>query len=164
SCPAPSPGSKVATCFNTAYTYFLTATDLVGTTSNDSSTASGEVDHLVHVFVIADSQTVIYGDRIPTLTFQVFGDGSALLDQSKVNCTISPVPVNVGNYAITCSGPPSPSPTVTFTYNAPYNDGVTVHMPGVLNIKPAPLTITAVTNTKTYDATTSAAAIPIVSG
>ncbi len=32
------------------------------------------------------------------------------------------------------------------------------------NITPAPLTITAVTNTKVYDGTTSAAAIPTVSG
>jgi hypothetical protein len=54
--------------------------------------------------------------------------------------------------------------------------GISISGPGAANytfnttatttasITPAPLTITAVTNTKVYDGTTSAAAVPIVSG
>jgi len=59
------------------------------------------------------------------------------------------VPVNAGSY------------TVVGTINDPNYQGSTT---GTLVINPAPLTITAAANTKTYDGTTSAAANPTVMG
>ena len=55
--------------------------------------------------------------------------------------------------------------TITAIY-APGNgfNGSTGTLGGGLIVTPAPLTITATTNTKTYDSTTTAAAIPTVSG
>ena len=48
--------------------------------------------------------------------------------------------------------------------NSGYNYKVSTIRNTIGVITPAPLTITAMTNTKTYDATTAAAAVPIVSG
>jgi MBG domain/MBG domain (YGX type) len=58
-------------------------------------------------------------------------------------------PTSAGNY------------TVVGTINDPNYQGSTT---GTLVISPAPLTITATANTKTYDGTTNAAAIPTVTG
>jgi hypothetical protein len=154
SCPVTS------TCYNTFYTYFLIATDSSGNTSSQSNnTLSVEVPH---IFVIADNQNTVYGNPNPALSFHVFGDVSASLDKTTVNCVISPVALkyNAGNYGISCSGPSQTSPVDGVTYNASYNDGVTLHTQGALNITPKPITVTAVTNTKTYDANTSAGATP----
>jgi len=60
----------------------------------------------------------------------------------------------VGSYPITCSGPATTSNPV---------DGIT-YANGTLTITGTPLTIKAVTNTKLYDGTTSAAATPTVIG
>ncbi len=51
----------------------------------------------------------------------------------------------------------------TYTPGDGFN-GSTAALVGGLAVNPAPLTITAVANTKTYDSTTSAAAVPTVSG
>jgi hypothetical protein len=166
SCPVTTPTGQVNTCYNTVYTYFLTSSDDKTTSSNSNNTL-GEVTHL---FVIADNQNAVYGNPSPALTFQVFGDTSSVDPKWKslVSCAISPVAdkYNVGtNYGINCGvpqGTPPPSPTEGVTFNAPYNDGVTLHTPGTLNIKAKLITVTAVANSKTYDGTPSAAATPVI--
>ena len=62
--------------------------------------------------------------------------------------------VNAGNYTITLSSGALSASNYDFT----------VFNTGTLTISKAPLTITAATNTKTYDGTTSAAATPTVLG
>jgi len=132
SCPA------TATCYNTAYTYYITAVDINQTESSASNTASGKVTRL---FVIADNQNAVYGDPIPSgaaLTFKVYGEVQGTL--TGVSCGYASVPKNVGIYPIICTGPATVSPTNGVTYNVTYDDG-TPHVPGNLTIIQAPQTI-----------------------
>jgi len=133
-CPA------TATCYNTAYTYYVTSIDINQTESSASNTASGKVTRL---FVIADNQSAVYGDPIPTgaaLTFKVYGeDLGTLTTLTGVICGYAGVPKNAGIYPIICTGPATVSPTNGVCYNSPYNDG-TPRVPGNLTITQAPQT------------------------
>jgi sugar lactone lactonase YvrE len=109
------------------------------------------------VTVTASSATVNYGDSVPTITpgFSGFAgsDSSSVLTAQPV-CTTSymvTTPVAAPTPATTCSG--ATAVNYSFSYVA-----------GAVTIHPAPLTITATTNTKTYDGTTSAASVPTISG
>ena len=117
-CPAAS------TCYNTAYTYYVTAvvnvttaTGTVASESGPSNTASSQVTHL---FVIANNQTVVYGSANPTPTFNIYGNVSGSLAASAVTCVYPNPAVNAGNYPITCSGPATTSATDGVSYNAAY--------------------------------------------
>ncbi len=155
SCP------NLATCYNTAYTYYVTSVDVNGTESGASNTAPGKITHL---FAMADSKTVVYGAELPALTFTVYGEVAGSLSGASCAYTLPATPHNVGTYSITCTGPSTTSATDGVTYNAAYSDGLTPHTPGSLTITKAPLTLTAQTNSKTYDGTTSASATPAVAG
>jgi hypothetical protein len=148
------------TCYNTAYTYYVTSEDLNGTVSPPSSTATSEVTHL---FVVANDQNAVYGAPPASPTFTVYGDGAG--SPSGVSCafTISPlVPRNVGTYSIACMGPASVSATNGVTYNTTYTDGSGAHVPGSLTITKRPITVTATASSKVYDGGTSSSSIPAI--
>ena len=146
--PAPSNSGSGMTFYNTNYTYFIASVDVNGTSSGPSSTASGIVDH---VFITANPQTRVYGAANPSLSFTTAGITPSGETGTTV-CITVPLTSNAGTYTnqITCSGL---TPVAGVTY-----------IPGTFTITPAPLTITAVLNTKPYDSTVSAAATPAVTG
>jgi hypothetical protein len=146
-CPA------IATCYNTAYTYSVTAVSVAGTESPYSNTAGGKVTHL---FVIADDKAVVYGSANPSSTYQVYGEVAGTL--SGVSCGYAGVPRNAGSYPITCTGPATTSATNGVTYNAPY----ITYVPGTLVISRRPITVTAAASSKTYDGSTSSTAVPAI--
>jgi hypothetical protein len=156
--PWHSPASCPSTvmCYNANYQYFITAVDANGTTSAPSNFATGTVDHL---FVTAYSGSVVYGNTLPNFSntaATITGLPSGGITSSAFSCTNttgSVPPRNVGAYTITCTGPAVGNPaTVGVTY-----------IIGTLTITQRPLTITAVTNTKLYDGTANASAIPLPS-
>jgi hypothetical protein len=150
SCPAGQ------TCYNTPYTYAVTSLTTAGAESPFSTTASSQVTHL---FVIADNQTVVYGNANPTPTFQVYGNVAGTLNTALVNCAYMPTtPRNAGQYSIACTGPVTTSPTDGVSYNLRY----TTTNPGVLTIQTRPITVTASASSKTYDGTTSSASAPTI--
>jgi hypothetical protein len=154
---AACPAGK--TCYNTVYTYYIRSVDINGTTSGPSSTTSSEVAHL---FVIADNQSLAYGTSpLPNLTFKAYGDVAGSLAPGSVTCTVNPVPRNAGSYPITCSGPATTSPADGVSYNVTYNNG-TVYSSGMLTITPLPITVTATSDTKTYDGTTTSTKLPMI--
>jgi hypothetical protein len=154
-----------ATCYNTTYSYYITSV-VVSSSDPSGFTESGKsntVERKVpHYFVIPDNQAAVYGAPLPSPTFKVYSD---VLDSlSSASCSYgSPAPRNVGNYVISCSGPAATG-LIGITYNTPYYDGNVVRTLGKLTITKATLTLTAKTNTKDYDGTTVAAAVPLVSG
>jgi MBG domain-containing protein/YDG domain-containing protein/galactose oxidase-like protein len=145
-----------STCYNTVYTYSVTAVPQGGSESPYSTTAASEITHL---FVIADKQAVVYGSPNPAPTFKIYGDVAGALT-SGVSCIYSPTaPRNAGNYPIVCSGPTAGTlATDGVTYNAPY----LTYTPGSLTISPRPITVTAGASTKQYDATTSSPGVPTI--
>ena len=155
--PAPAGSSAGSapypTYYNTSYTYYVTAVDINGTQSSLSNSAPGIVPHL---FITANPKTRVYGDLNPALDATITGTDQSTLTGT-LTCTTTAVQTsNVGTgttYPITCSGESSTNPI----------DGIT-YVTGYLTITQAQLTIAAVTNTRTYDGTTSAAAIPTVTG
>jgi hypothetical protein len=149
SCPAGK------TCYNTFYVYKATVVSSQGPESGDSNfTDAREVTHL---FVIADNQTVVYGSPNPTPTFQISGDINGALLNSQVTCSYPALtPRNAGTYTITCAGPATVTSTNGVTYNAQY----LIYVPGILTINPRPITVTATTDTRTYDGTTNSSQPP----
>jgi len=127
----------------------------------------------------AGSYTVVGTINDPN--YQGSATGTLVIAQASSSITL-------GNLSQTYNGSAEPATatttpnglTVTFTYNgsstAPTSAGSytvvgTINDPnyqgsasGTLVINPAPLTVTATANTKTYDGTTSAVAIPTVTG
>jgi len=101
------------------------------------------------------------------LTFKVYGEVQGSL--SNVTCAVPSTAtysttsgkLNAGSYTLVCAGSPSTSDTDGVTYNAPYNDG-TPHTPGVLTISKRPITVTATSDTKEYDGTTSSGKTPTI--
>lgn len=86
-----------------------------------------------------------YGGALPTILpigdFSGFvaGDTAASLSTQPTETTTAGVGSNVGSYAITASGAADPNYTITYA-------------PGVLNITPAPLLITAQSGSRAYGA------------
>jgi hypothetical protein len=108
--------------------------------------------------ITADSQSMIYGGTLPTLTASytglVNGDTPATFNSSpNTPPTLSTVPAtsNAGSYAITVSGAADSDYSITFAN-------------GTLTINRAPLTITAASDTKAYDGTTNSSATPTATG
>jgi hypothetical protein len=151
---ATCPATK--TCYNTTYTYSVTAVSTAGVESPYSNTAASEVTHL---FVVADVQNAVYGAAIPTPTFKVYGDVAGSLSTSAISCAYTPaIPRNAGPYTIACAGPATTSATDGVTYNAPYLS----YTPGGLTITPRPITVTAAASSKTYDGTRTSTATPTI--
>ncbi len=151
SCPANR------TCYNTPYTYSATAVSRggAGTESPFSNVVNGKVTHL---FVIADSHTIVYGSPIPPATFTIQGEVAGALT-SGVSCAYDSAAVrNVGDYTITCTGPATISPVDGVDYQKPYLSFI----PGKLTITPRPITVAAVAAEKTYDGTNASTAIPAI--
>jgi len=101
--------------------------------------------------VNVNSSTVTYNGQVQasngfTASGLVNGEAAAVLD----NVVINGSGKNVGTYSVTGTASDN-------NYNLTVTNGI-------LTINKAPLAITAASNTKTYDGTTSAAAIPTVSG
>ena len=146
--PAPQGSGSGMTFYNTNYTYFIASVDINGTSSGPSKTATGIVDH---VFITANPQTRVYGAANPALSFTTAGITPSGETGTTV-CVTVPLTSNAGTYTnqITCSGL---TPVAGVSY-----------IPATFTITPAPLTITAVLNKKTYDSTVSAAATPAVTG
>jgi hypothetical protein len=154
---AACPAGK--TCYNTTYTYFVRSVDVNSTVSSKSRQSSSEVTHL---FVIADNQSLVYGTSpLPNLSFKPYGDVASSLALTSVTCAVNPTPRNAGTYPITCSGPATTTATDGVSYNVSYNDG-TVHTAGALTITPLSITVAAVSDTKTYDGTTTSTKSPTV--
>ncbi len=138
-----------STCYNTTYNYFLTSTDIHGTTSGPSNGASGLVEHL---FVTATSQSVVYGNALPT-NFPATITGLALPAPFTPTCALTPAvaaPVGVGSYPIVCTGP-NPADVAGI-------DGVT-YVAGTLMVTARPLLVTAAGVNKVYDGTTAATVV-----
>jgi hypothetical protein len=136
------------TLYNTKYTYFVQSVDINGTNSGPSTTAEGIVKHL---FVAADDKSRIYGVANSPLTFTVKPGSLDPGLTGTTTCSTTALPASkAGTYPITCSG-------LTPIAGVTYYDGT-------LTILGAPLTITARTNSRTYNGTLSAAAIPQVDG
>jgi hypothetical protein len=151
---ASCPSGK--TCYNTVYTYSVTAVSAVGVESPYSNlTVPTEVTHL---FVVADSPTIVYGDANPAPSFKILGDIGGALNSALVTCSYNTVPRNAGAYPVTCAGPVTASATDGVTYNAPY----LTFVPGVLTIKPRPLTVTAGAASKIYDGNTWSTGTPTI--
>jgi hypothetical protein len=156
-CPATS------TCYNTTYTYAVVANVVAIVNgaptviaSGLSSSASSKVTHL---FVLAVNQAAVYGSAVPTPGYVVYGEVAGSLPSGSVTCIYpGPTPRNVGSYSISCSGPPTTSPTDGVTYNAAYLN----YAHGTLTISPRPITVTAAASVKTYDGGVSSTAIPTV--
>jgi sugar lactone lactonase YvrE len=152
-CPA------TATCFNTTYTYAVTA--LVGAANSvvESSATNTATSEVTHLFVIADSMpTVVYGSANPgPLTFKIYGDVAGSL-ASSVTCAYPGTPRNAGTYFIVCSGPATTSAADGVTYNASYLN----YTPGSFTITQRPITVTAVTSNKVYNALTNSPATPTI--
>ena len=115
-----------------------------------------------HLFVTAPSESVVYGNTIPAFngSATVSGMPSGGITSASFGCANtsgSVPPRNVGFYAVTCTGPAEVSPA-----GSPANIGVS-YIPGGLTITQRPLTIAAVINTRLYDGTISASAIPMAS-
>ena len=126
-CPA------TATCYNTTYTYAVTSVSIAANTESAfSNTASSQV---IHLFVIADNQAIVYGAPNPAPTFKVYGNVAASLNNSLVSCTYAGTPRNVGSYPITCAGPATTAATDGVTYNAAY----LTFTRGALTITPRPI-------------------------
>lgn len=152
------------TCYNTTYDYQVTAVFSV-TNSNNSTTTSESLptnsvsSEVTHLFVIAGSASVVYGNTIPAPTFTTYGDVASSLSASAVTCVYAAgTPRNVGTYVITCSGPASTSATDGVTYNAAY----LTYTPGTLTITQRPITVTAAASTKQYDGGITSPAIPTI--
>ncbi len=105
--------------------------------------------------VTADNQTKVYGAPDPVLTYTPSGT----LYYSDTYSVISGVSLATATGAAATAG----THTITISGGTAANYAIT-DVNGTLTVSKAPLLITAVTNTKAYDGTTSAAAIPIVSG
>ncbi len=151
-CPAS------ATCYNTTYTYYVTALVAAGTSVAESAATNTATSEVTHLFVIANSMpSVVYGSANPTpLTFKVYGDVAGSL--SGVTCAYPGTPRNAGTYTIICSGPATTSPTDGVTYNANY----LTFTPGTMTINQRPITVTAVTSNRVYNATTNSPATPTI--
>ena len=154
-----SANCNTKTCYNTNYTYFVTAVVVVGTLSTESGPSNAVTSEVNHLFVMGNAQTAQYGATtlpFPAPTYSVYGNVSGSLT-SGVSCIYSPsTPRNAGNYTITCSGPATSGGTDGVTYNLAY----LTYTPGSLTITQRPITVTAATSTKVYDGTTNAQSTP----
>ena len=156
--PQPTTDDVVdssATLYNTSYTYYVTSLVLIGSNINESAPSNTATGIVKHLYVAGLNLSRQYGEPNPVL-FSVTGldlPSGGLPDGA--TCTTTATQTSgFGSYPITCLGPA--------TTSNPY-DGIT-YTSGTLVISPAPLTLTAATNTKTYDGTTTAAALPLVAG
>ncbi len=133
SCPA------LSTCYNTTYTYYVTAVASAAGKNVESGPSNKASSLVTHLFVIANSQPAItYGNPAPAPPpFTIYGNVSGSLPGSSVSCTYSTMPpINAGTYTITCMGPATTSATDGVTYNSVYNVSGTTYTPGSLTINP----------------------------
>jgi subtilisin family serine protease len=116
-----------------------------GTYDGSTSAPLSQVVIPAQLTIIADAKTRVYGAPNPPLTFNysgfVNGDTVASLTAPPTVTTAATPGSPVGTYSINASG--AASPNYTFTY-----------VIGTLTVTPAPLTITADNQTKTYGAPT----------
>ncbi len=174
---AGSTCPSTATCYNTAYNYYVTEVNAVGSLSSESSASNTVSSDVTHLFVVANSQTVTYGAANPTPTYTVYSNVASATSLNGVTCAYTPSPsantngyYDAGNHPITCTGPivvTSTTEGVTY-YSAtslaliyPANLGGTTQgiTQGSLTINPLPITVTAIYSTKVYNGTTAAGTI-----
>ena len=137
-------------CYDTNYQYYVVAS----TNSNSSTPSNFATVTVDHLYVTAYTGSVMYGNPLPnSMAATISGLPLGGITSANFTCP-TPAPRNVGSYPDTCTGPaavPLATPTVGVTYIA-----------GILMITPRPLYIDAVTNSKLYDSTTTASAVPVV--
>jgi hypothetical protein len=164
----PDTKSNVAnTCYNTNYTYAVSELPVLtpsteGPESGLSNSSSSEVNHL---FVMGNitPQSIVYGSANPTITVNVYGNGSVTgetcfyTDAASPTAVVIPQNVKDSPYPVYCTGPATVSTTVGVTYNVSYLG----HTSSTLTITQYPITITAVASTKIYDGTTSSLSTPL---
>jgi hypothetical protein len=150
-----------ATCYNTPYTYYVTAVVVVAGKSVESGPSNSVGSQVNHLFVVANSQSVVYGSANPVATFNIYGNVSGSLSAGAVTCAYPSPAINAGNYPINCSGPATTSATDGVTYLTGTAAYLT-HTQGSLTISPRPITVTAAASGKVYDATTSSSAAPTI--
>ncbi|MGD1094295.1 MAG: MBG domain-containing protein [Bryobacteraceae bacterium] len=156
-----SAACSTSTCYNTTYTYQVTAVISAAGTPAESGPTNTATSEVTHLFVVGNSQTLVYGATalpIPNPTYTVYGDVSSSLT-SGVTCVYAPAsPRNVGTYSIVCSGPATTSATDGVTYNAAYLS----YTPGVLTITQRSITVTAAASSKVYDGGLTSTATPTI--
>ncbi|MDE2303207.1 MAG: hypothetical protein KGK11_11685, partial [Sphingomonadales bacterium] len=108
---------------------------------------------LFPVAVGANSATVQYNATIPSVTANYIAADPALVLGS---ASLSAPSANVGSYPVFYTGG-------LYSTQLGY-DFVPSTAPGTITITPAPLTIAAISTTRTYDGTTRSAGAPLVSG
>jgi LPXTG-site transpeptidase (sortase) family protein len=105
--------------------------------------------------ITASSETMIYGDPVPAITpiyaGFVAGDDETSLTTAPTCSTTATSTSSVGSYPSSCSGAVSANYTISYTA-------------GTVTVDPRPITVTAVTDTKAYDGTTSSAGVPTITG
>jgi hypothetical protein len=108
----------------------------VAATATPASLTVGKAE----LTVTAHDKTKIYGDPDPEFTFAytgfVLGENASVIDQPPT-CAAADPHINVGTYAITCSGGED-------------NNYTFVYQPGTLKIEKAELAVTAHSHTTTY--------------
>jgi len=171
------------TCPNTRYVYLVTAQATlqcagVNSTVNSQvpdSTPTSAIE-VPEQFVVPTTATVTYDGNPHTVAFQIFGDVAGALTPAQVTCTTErnanalntsyQVSGTGGNGQITCSNSTPPTPAtegvIYVASGLTYTDAAGVHTGGTLTINQRPITVTAAANSKTYEGTTSAAAIPTI--
>jgi hypothetical protein len=167
-CTTSLSGSNTATCSPSfaAGPHSLTA-EYGGTTSppgfsGSTSSALSQTVTKASLSVTADAIpataavdhfTKTYGDPNPSFSVRydgfVNGDTAASLGGTLTYSTLADASSNVGSYAVTPSGQTSSNYTISY-------------FAGTLDITKRSITVTAATNTKTYDGTTSALATPTI--
>ncbi len=175
-CP-PAP----ATCYNTAYNYYVTEVNTIGSLSSESgasSTVSGEVNH-VFVTGTITPLSIVYGTANPAITVNIEGNGTLTSLTSPPSSLPTPpltqaycvytatagpwsqlsppaalIPRNVGTYYIFCTGPSVVSTTVGVTYNVTNLTYTPPPPPSTLTITQRPITVTAASS-KVYDGNTA---------
>ena len=177
----PQGGTITASYLGTPYTFIANylggdGNDLVltasastpaATTMKVSSLPGGTVVYGTPMFLTA-TVSPVGGSAAPTLGSVEFMDGALdlgpgvdpaisgnnlLFTKILTANQLQVIQTNGGTHTI----------TAVYSPGSGFN-GSTGTLSGGVKVTPAPLTIMAVTNTKTYDSTTSAAAIPTVSG
>ncbi len=142
--------STTLTLTTSASTAATTGATFTVNASGETNTGSLVVGKRV-IGVTADAATKVYGDADPTLTYQI--TSGSLVGGDSFSGTLSRAAgENVGTYAITVGSLSAGSNyTVAFTS-------------ANVNITARPITVTAASDSKVYDATINSSATPVITG
>ncbi len=147
------------------------APDIGTTTTVGAAVAGSPVSTITYGLPVTLTATVApdSGAAAPTAGSVDFKDGTT--DLGTVNSesisgtnAIFTLVTTVNQLQVIAAGGGVHNITATYIHGTGFNDSPAGTVAGGLAVTPAPLTITATTNIKGYDSTTTAAAVPTVSG